>query len=247
MDDLEAATRADRTLVAAWLTLGLAYEQLPGILGGSTRKALDCARELSAVDANRGAVLQGTVLAMEGRWPEAKACFDRALGAAPKDPDAIYGYLDALGSRETRKALGNDPQKRLQAQEALRLLPGAGNHARALTAICDALIDADRGEDAWRVAQQALPGADAPSLLRLELGKISARSGVKQAEGLEALDRVLREPLEGGTGGYAAAHWRRGQILQALGRKDEARAAARAALGLDPKDPKAGRLLKDLD
>jgi tetratricopeptide (TPR) repeat protein len=247
MDDLEAATRADGTLVTAWMTLGLAYEQLPGILGGSTRKALDCARKLASVDPARGAVLQGTILAMESRWQEAKPWFDKALADAPRDPEVIYGYLDALGSRETRKVLGDQPQKQLASQEALRLLPAAGNRARALTAVCDALLDADRGEDAWRIAQQALPGSDAPSLLRLELGKISARSGVRAAEGLEALDRVLREPLEGGTGGYAAAHWRRGQILKTLGRKEEARAAARAALALDPKDPKAARLLKELD
>ncbi len=57
---------------------------------------------------------------------------------------------------------------------------------------------------------------------------------------------MLREPLEGGTGGYGTAHWRRGQVLKALGRKAEARAAAEAALRIDPKDSKAARLLKEL-
>ena len=101
-------------------------------------------------------------------------------------------------------------------------------------------------EDAWRIAREAIPGTDAPSLLRLQLGKIAARSGKHLEEGLAALDQVLREPLEGGSGGYATAYWRKGQVLKALGRKDEARAAAQAALKLDPKDPKAKRLLKDL-
>ena len=58
---------------------------------------------------------------------------------------------------------------------------------------------------------------------------------------------MLREPLEGGSGGYGAADWRRGQVLKDLGRKAEARAAAEAALRLDPKDPKAARLLKELN
>ena len=49
-----------------------------------------------------------------------------------------------------------------------------------------------------------------------------------------ALDQVLREPLEGGSAGYAGAWWRKGQILQTLGRRDDARAAAREALKLDP-------------
>jgi tetratricopeptide (TPR) repeat protein len=158
----------------------------------------------------------------------------------------IYGYLDALGSKPTRKVLGDEGQRRLQIQEATRLRPAAQNRARPLTAICDALIDAGRHEAAWALAKEALPTADAPSLLRMQLGKISARSGLHLEEGLAALDQVLREPLEGGTGGYGSAQWRRGQILQALGRKDEARAAAKAALQLDPKDPKARRLLEEL-
>jgi len=246
MDDLKAAVAADPTLVTAWMSLGLAYENIPGLFGGSTRKALACAESLKQVDPPRGEVLQGTVLAMEGRWKEAVPCFNRALAAAPRDPEVIYAYLDALGSRETRKALGDAPQKLQQAREAMRLLPGAQNRARALTAICDALLDAGKDDDAWRIAEEALPAADAPSLLRLQLGKIAARSGRHLEAGLAALDQVLREPLEGGSGGYGSAHWRRGQVLKNLGRKDEARAEAQAALRIDPKDSKAQRLLKDL-
>jgi len=246
MDDLKAAVQADPSLVTGWMTLGLAYEQVPGFFGGSTRQALACAERLKKVDGPRGLVLQGTVLSMEGKWGEALPCFNRALAAAPSDPEVIYAYLDALGSRETRKVLGSEPQKRQQAQEALRLRAAAGNRARPLTAICDALLDADRADDAWRIAEEALPTCDAPSLLRMQLGKIAARSGRHLEAGLTALDQVLREPLEGGTGGYGSAHWRRGQVLKAMGRKAEARAAAEAALRIDPKDSKAQRLLKEL-
>jgi tetratricopeptide (TPR) repeat protein len=246
MNDLKAAVQTDPTLVTGWMSLGLAYQQLPGILGGSTRRALDCAQSLKKVDVARGDLLQGIVLALDSRWQEALPCFTRALAAAPGDPEVIYGYLDALGSRETRKALGDQPQKRQQAQEALRLLPAARNRARPLTAICDALLDADRADEAWNIAQAALPVTDAPSLLRLQMGKIAARSGRHLEPGLAMLDQVLREPLEGGSGGYGSAHWRRGQILKALGRKAEARAAAEAALRIDPKDSKAAKLLKEL-
>jgi len=246
LDDLKAAVAADPGLVTGWMSLGVAYQQLPGILGGSAKLALAAAESLKQVDQPRGDVLQGTVLALQGRWADAQPCFARALAAAPRDPEVVYGYLEALGSRETRKVLGDAPQKRQQAEEALRLLPGVATRAQAVCAICDALLDADRGEDAWRIAREALPEADAPSLMRLELGKISARSNLHSEEGLAALDQVLREPLEGGSGGYGTAHWRRGQILKNLGRKAEARAAAEAALRLDPKDPKAQRLLKEL-
>lgn len=246
MADLRAAVKADPGLMAAWTALGLGYEQLPGILGGSTRKALECAEALKGLDRARGFALQGTILAMEGRWNEARGAFGSAFATRADDPDTLYAYLDALGSRETRKVLGSPEQKRLQAQEARRLLPAARARARAVTAVCDAFLDADQGEEAWKAAQSALKDADAPSLLRLECGKIAARSGLHRAEGLACLDQVLREPLEGGSGGYAAALWRKGQILQALGRLPEARAAAEDALRRDPGHGGARRLLDDL-
>ena len=55
------------------------------------------------------------------------------------------------------------------------------------------------------------------------------------------------QPIEGGSGGYPSAHWRRGQILLALGRKPEAHAAAQAALKLDPKHRGARELLQGAD
>ena len=158
----------------------------------------------------------------------------------------MSGYLDALGEKAALKALGSPEVKRRLTQEARRLLPGIKNRARGVAAVCDALLDADQGEEAWQVAKGCLPGVDLPSLIRLQLGKVTARTGVHAQEGLAFLDQVLMEPLEGGSGGYGAAHWRRGQVLNGMGRKAEAKAAALAALRLDPKDPKAARLLEDL-
>ena len=77
-----------------------------------------------------------------------------------------------------------------------------------MTAISQALMDARQNEEAWTVAKEGLTQVDAPSLLRLQLGKLAARTGLHREEGLAMLDQVLREPLEGGSGGYAAAHWR---------------------------------------
>jgi tetratricopeptide (TPR) repeat protein len=183
---------------------------------------------------------------MEGRWAEADPCFRYALDKEPGEVEVVYPFLDALGSKPVRKALGVPEQHRRLLAEARRLYPGVKTRARGVEAVSNALLDADAGEEAWKTVQEALPGSDAPSLLRLQLGKVAARSGVHREEGLAALDQVLKEPLEGGSGGYATVHWRRGQILQALGRKAEAKAAAEAALRIDPKDAKAARLLKDL-
>lgn len=246
MDDLRAAVAADPSLVQGWMSLGLGYQELPGILGGSTKQALRCAQELARIRPALGEALRGTILASDKRWGDAEGAFRQALQLGASDPQVVLAYLDALGSKETRKALGEGEQMRRLAAEGRRLLPGVSASARGVEACTGALLDGGQAEEAWKLALEALSRVDAPSLLRLHLGKIAARSGLRREEGLAQLDRVLKEPLEGGCGGYPSAHWRRGQILKDLGRKAEARAAADAALKLDPKHPGARRLREEL-
>ena len=244
MDDLRAATRADPTLADAWMSLGLAYEMLPGLLGGSTRKALACAESLRRVAPARGDLLQALVLVEEDRWRDAEPYFGRALALAPQDPEVVGQYLDALDRRPAKRALGEAGKNARLLAEAARLLPGVATRARGVTAVSDAYLNAGRPDLAWQVVQDHLGRTDAPSLLRLQLGKVAARAGQHLPEGLAALDQVLREPLEGGSAGYAGAWWRKGQILQALGRRDEARKAAQEALKLDPNHRGARELLE---
>ena len=246
IDDLEAAVKADPGLTTAWYSLGLAYQELPGILGGSTSKALKCAESLRQIHPAKGDLLQGTILSLDERWKEAEPFFAHALATAPSDPYIVYGYLEALGSRETRKALSQAEQNQRLIAEARRLLPGVHASALGVGAVSHALMVAGEPEEAWTVARSGLDQADAPSLLRLQLGGIAARTGLHREEGLAMLDQVLKEPLEGGSGGYPAAHWRRGQILKDLGRKAEAKAEAEAALKLDEKHRGAQELAQEL-
>ena len=246
MDDLRAATEADPTLTSAWTSLGLAYEMLPGLLGGSTRKAQLCAERLRAVAPARGDLLQALILAEEDKWREAEPFFGRALALAPPDPEVVGQWLDALDRRAAKKALGEAGKNARLQGEAQRLLPGVQTRARGVVAVSDAFLHAGQPETAWKVLQDHLSQVDAPSLLRLQLGKVAASGNVHRPEGLAALDQVLREPLEGGSSGYPGAWWRKGQILKALGRNDEARHAAQEALKLDPKHRGAKELLGSL-
>ena len=152
----------------------------------------------------------------------------------------------SLDSRPAKKALGEAGKNARLRAEAARLLPAARTRARAVAAISDAYLHAGQPETAWQVLQNALPQVDAPSLLRLQLGKVAAVSGLHQPEGLAALDQVLREPLEGGSAGAPGAWWRKGQILRDLGRNDEARRAAQEALKLDPRHRGARELIGKL-
>ena len=246
MDDLRAATEADPTLTAAWTSLGLAYEMLPGLLGGSTRKALQCADRLRAVSPARGDLLHALILVEEDKWREAEPFFQRALAKAPQDPEVVGQWLDALDRRPAKKALGEAGKNARLLAEAPRLLPGVRARALGVAAVSEAYLHAGQPEAAWKTAQEHLSQVDAPSLLRLQLGKVAASSGLHRPEGLLALDQVLREPLEGGSSGYPGAWWRKGQILRDLGRKDEARHAAQEALKLDPKHRGARELMDKL-
>jgi tetratricopeptide (TPR) repeat protein len=247
MDDLRAATEADPTLAPAWMSLGLAYELLPGLLGGSTRKALRCADQLRRVAPARGDLLQALILVEEDQWREAEPYFGRALALAPQDPEVVGQWLDALDRRPAKKALGEAGKNARLLAEAPRLLPGVRTRARGVAAVSDAYLHAGQPEMAWKAVQDHLAQVDAPSLLRLQLGKVAASSGLHRLDGLAALDQVLREPLEGGASGYPGAWWRKGQILRALGRTDEARHAAQQALKLDPKHRGAGELMDALE
>jgi tetratricopeptide (TPR) repeat protein len=244
--DLETAVQVDPTLATAWFTLGLIYQRLPGLLGGSTRKALTCAESLRRVRAPQGDLLQGTVLALDERWREAEPYFQRSLASAPGDPDVVDKYLEALDFEATQDVLGSAEQKRRLAMEARRLLPTVRASSKGVEAVSNALLKAGFPEEAWSIAKEGLSQSDAPSLLRLQLGKIAARAGIHREEGLATLEQAIKEPLEGGSGGYAAAHWRKGQILRDLGRKTEARMAAEAALRVDSRHPGAKKLLEEL-
>lgn len=246
MDDFRAATEADPTLVPAWMSLGLAYEMLPGILGGSTRKAIRCAESLRRVSPAQGDLLQALILVEEDHWREAEPFFGRALALAPKDSEIISQYLEALDRRPARKALGEAEKNRRLLAEGARLLPAVSTSARGVAAVSEAFMNGGQPETAWQVLHDHLSQVDAPSLLRLQMGKVAARTNLHRPEGLLALDQVLREPLEGGSAGYAGAWWRKGQILMALGRLEEARRAAQEALKLDPRHRGAKELQDNL-
>lgn len=247
LGDLKRATELDPTLSLAWMSLGLAYQEMPGILGGSTRKALQCAEAFRKVNPILGDSLRGLILSLDGKWHEGELCFQRALAAGgASDPKVVIGYLEALGNPETRETLGQANQQRMLVKEGRRLLPGMRGHAKGVEAVSEALLAGGQPDEAWDVTLEALEKVQSPSILRLHLGKIAARSGIHRNEALVYLNQVLGEPIEGDCGGQAAAFWRKAQILKDLGRLKEAREAAEAGLKVDPKHPGASKLLKEI-
>jgi tetratricopeptide (TPR) repeat protein len=135
---------------------------------------------------------------------------------------------------------------------APRLADAAGVDPELVTVLAAAadVVDADPGDrDAWLELAQLLDGNQLPSLAApcyeaaldreedarttFHLGRVRAALGEPE-RALQALDRAAE--LDGD---YAPVHWRRGELLEELGRLDDAQAAFRRALELAPGEPQA--------
>jgi tetratricopeptide (TPR) repeat protein len=96
-------------------------------------------------------------------------------------------------------------------------------------------VNLKRYDDAFRVLEDRLARSpnDASSLY--QLGRVGAVSSTRLDRAQGALDRYLKMPHKRGTPSMAAAHWRRGMVLEAKGDTTTARAEYETALRLDPK------------
>lgn len=68
------------------------YRQAPGLAGGSLEKARRHAEALAKLDPVRGAAWLSSILVQEGRFKEAMAACDEALGLRPDDYAALFNF-----------------------------------------------------------------------------------------------------------------------------------------------------------
>lgn len=135
---------------------------------------------------------------------------------------------DAVGAeREYRAAYSTNPTE-----------------AESFAALVAFLGRQQRWEEARKTCREALAARPEDPLPRYHLGRLAALSGAELASGLAALDEYLvKEPGEK-LPSWADAQWRRGQILEKLDRKAEAKGAFEAALKLVPGHNGATKSLK---
>ncbi len=169
---------------------------------------------------------RGDLLLRVGRVPDAEAAFTRALAIAPENEKARWG-LGVVLSKQGRR--DESVQMMLALVERSPLSPQARAAAPALLAWADERLDARAPADARRAYQAVLDAGQTSPELFLNLGLALWQLG-ERSETLRILEQGAARYSNS-----AELAYRRGRILQQLGRKDDARLAFQRALQLDPR------------
>jgi tetratricopeptide (TPR) repeat protein len=240
--DIEAAIAAgERAIEAraqdaqAWFWLGRAYAQQAmraGLLSkpkwaGKTRDAYQQAVTLDPehLDA-RHDLMQYYVMAPGILGGDSDKALEQQREIARRD--AVMGKLASA-----TLAQHDDRSKEAEtlAREALALDP-----ARARSRISLSLLLA--GDERWAEIRtlwdEVLARDPEDRLAHYQLGRLAAISGEQPDAGLAHIDRYLAAPEQSDYMSEAGGHWRRGQLLEKLGRRDEALQAYERAVALQP-------------
>jgi tetratricopeptide (TPR) repeat protein len=239
---LDAAIKAGESAVLAlaqdthaWHWLGRAYGQQAmqaSLLAkpkwaGRTRDAFEKAVELDPANLEARYDLMQYYLMAPGFMGGGRDKADLQL-AAISGRDAAMGKL--------AEALVHDVDKQpadaeRATREALKLDPGS---ERARVALSMRLQRQERWDESRALWQERLETNPADALANYQLARLAALSGEGLDGGLAHLDRYFESGAVSEYMTAAGGHWRRGQILEKLGRRDEARASYREALRLQP-------------
>jgi len=243
----EAWTKASPKDAVAWQWLGRVYSQQA--LKASIFSKPSWASKVQ--DAFERAV------ALDGSNIEARFDLMQFYMVAPKlmgggvekaraQAEAIGGIDPARGHIALGLMAERDEDPKAAEREYRAAVAKAPDEARARVALANLLSRQKRWSEARAVftEQLARKPDDARSLY--QLGKLAALSGEELALGLESIDRYLALGERPDELPESAAHWRRGLVLEKMGRKEEALAALRKSVQLDPTAEAARKDLKRL-
>jgi tetratricopeptide (TPR) repeat protein len=209
-----------------------------------------------------------------GLAKKAKAAFLRSIALDAKRLDSRFALMQ-FDLQAPSIAGGDKDEARKMAQEIAAIEAAAGHRAQAmllsyekneagalreyqaalaakpadaasLSMVVGMLVTGGKAAAAKPYVDAALAAAPGDARVRYQAGKFSAVSGENLSVGLAHLDAILAmtEVPEGVP--MAGAHWRRGQILEKLGRKPEAITAIEKAVAMESKLTDAKADLKRL-
>lgn len=172
---------------------------------------------------NQGTSLRAAMAARNGR-----AALERAVELAPDNLDyrqallEFYAYAPGIVGGSVRKAY--EQADAIAARDERR-----GTYARG-----NLLVQEKRYPEAlavWRELRDAHPD---DYWVLFQLGRTLAQSGGDPAEGIAALQQCLELPRPEGAPGPSRVNWNLGKLHRDRGDIEEARAAFRAALLIEP-------------
>jgi tetratricopeptide (TPR) repeat protein len=237
-DDVDAAVDAsDKAVKArasdahAWAWAGRAYGQKAmrsGMLGaarwaGRSRSAFEKAVELDPTHVEARFDLMSFYVMAPGIMGGSR---DKAEAQAT----AIAAQDASMGKLAQAQLAGSDKQpERIEPllREAIALDP---DNVRARTSLAAQLARSEQWDAAHAVWTAQLERDRHQAMARYQLGRLAALSGESLDAGLAHLDRFIADGEIPNDLSMPAAHWRRGQLLDKLGRHEDAIAALELAL-----------------
>jgi tetratricopeptide (TPR) repeat protein len=219
----------------AWLWLGNAYAQ-QAIVASWLRKASWASKCREAYE--RAVQLDGNNLdarfSLFNFYINAPSIMGGGLDEAQSQAAAI-ARIDAASGHLANGgiALGFDKDEKKAETEYRQALGIAPDNTRARLTLSSLLLNGKRWGEARTLWLGALERNAEDAMAVYMIGRIAAVSGEDLDNGLIFLDRYLAFKVKPEEIGEAPAHWRRGLILERLGRKDEAIAEIRKAVTMD--------------
>jgi hypothetical protein len=177
--------------------------------------------------------VDGTRLEGRGVAPHVTTRPVDALGVVADSLIAAHPYAAAMVRGAARAEAARYAEGAAAYAEAHRLEPDSLAPLRAAGLVQQAAKEWDAAFAAWASILARVP-ADAAALY--QVGRTAALSGREPARGEAALRAYLAQPHQAGLPGFAQAHWRLGQILEAGGRAAEARVEFQEAARLEPEN-----------
>ena len=237
--EAEAALALDPKYVEARWGLMMFYLQAPGIIGGDKKKAQEFADEIARLDPVRGWMAKAEFVEREKRTAEIGAYYQKAVEANPKSYQAQMTLASFYASDAQKKY---DLAER-HAREALKIDPdraGAYSQLAALYAYQSRLADLDA---ILAQSEKAIPDNRNPYY---QAGRVFITQGKELARAESYFRKYLAQEPELNAPNHAGAHWRLGQTLEKLGRKQEAIRELETAVRMNPNLEEAKKDLKRL-
>ncbi|MHC4615021.1 MAG: tetratricopeptide repeat protein [Planctomycetota bacterium] len=219
-DDADAVEEVIRRLIAGDPSDAWAWRELVCHLASHRRhdEAFEALAEAERLDPNCVAywTIRGDLCARSGRFEDARSAYRRALEIDVDNPPAVAGLLALAEDRAERRSMLDDVGSRLQQHlvdgsavhvfaghasetvddaELIRRLEGLHDtHPQVWStwsALADALVDANRLDDALSVAAEAVDRFPFIPRLAFDLSRVQRARGNTQGE-IVALERALR-------------------------------------------------------